>query len=209
VRTPCVTGSPARRAERALLLVVATAALVLGGGSAALAHDEVSATAPAARASVPTPPAEVVLTMSSPPQGLGTEVQVTGPDGAVVSEGPAEVLDDTVTQPLADGLPAGAYTVDYRVTSGDGHPISGSFGFTVAQGAPSSSAAPSSAAPSSSAAAPAPEESSAAPESSPAVGEASASRPAESSSSTWLLVAGAAVVLAVAALVAWRLRRRA
>jgi cobalamin biosynthesis Mg chelatase CobN len=124
----------------------------------------------------------------------------------VVSEGPAEVLDDTVTQPLADGLPAGAYTVEYRVTSGDGHPISGSFAFTVAQGAPSSSAA---SAPSSSAAAPPPEESSAAPESGTAVGEASASRPAESSSSTALVVGGAVVVLALAVLVAWRLRRRA
>ena len=209
MRTTSVTGSPASRAGRALLTALAMLALLVVSAGAALAHDEVSATTPAAQANVPTPPAEVVVTMGSPPQGLGTEVQVTGPDGAVVSEGPAEVLDSTVTQPLADGLPAGAYTVDYRVTSGDGHPISGSFGFTVAQGAPSSSAAPSSAAPSSSAAASAPDESSAAPESSAAVGEASASRPAESSSSTGLLVTGAAVVLALAGLVAWRLRRRA
>lgn len=203
-----VTGSPAIRVVRALLTALATLALVVAGTGAALAHDEVSATAPAAQASVPTPPAEVQLTMSSPPQGLGTEVQVTGPDGSVVSEGPAAVLDDTVTQPLADGLPAGAYAVEYRVTSGDGHPISGSFAFTVAQGAPSSSAA-SSSAPSSSAAAPPPEESSAAPESGTAVGEASASRPAESSSSTALVVGGAVVALALAGLVAWRLRRRA
>ena len=204
-----MTGPPTSRVVGVLLASVATLAFVLAGAGAALAHDEVVATAPAAQASVPTAPSVVELQMSSPPQGLGTEVRVTGPGGSVVSDGPAEVLDRAVRQPLADGLAAGAYTVEYRVTSGDGHPISGSFGFTVAQGAPSSSAAPSSAAPSSSTAGPAPEESSAAPESSAAVGEASASRPAESSSSTALVVGGAVVALALAVLVAWRLRRRA
>ena len=47
----------------------------------------------------------------------------------------------TVTQPLAGGLPAGAYTVEWRVTSADGHPLSGTFGFTVAQGAATQPAA--------------------------------------------------------------------
>jgi copper resistance protein C len=36
-----------------------------------------------------------------------------------------------VTQDLQPGSPAGAYTVDWRVTSADGHPISGSFTFTA------------------------------------------------------------------------------
>ncbi|OZF42343.1 hypothetical protein CH293_26810 [Rhodococcus sp. 14-2470-1b] len=32
---------------------------------------------------------------------------------------------------LEDGLPNGEYTVGYRVTSADGHPITGSYGFSV------------------------------------------------------------------------------
>jgi hypothetical protein len=41
----------------------------------------------------------------------------------------------TVVQPLTADLPAGGYTVDWRVTSADGHPLSDRFAFTVAGGA--------------------------------------------------------------------------
>ncbi len=55
-------------------------------------------------------------------------------------------MDDTVRQALAPGAPAGAYTVSWRVTSADGHPISDTFTFTAraastATAAPSASAA--------------------------------------------------------------------
>src|SRR5699024_10824890 len=38
-----------------------------------------------------------------------------------------------VSHPLADDLPAGEYSVDWRVVSADGHPISGEFTFTVTE----------------------------------------------------------------------------
>jgi methionine-rich copper-binding protein CopC len=198
-------GMPAPRTSRALLALVAAAALLVLGAGPALAHDEVVATTPAADASLPSPPSTVELQVGSPPQVLGTEVRVTGPDGAVVSVGDPEVLGTTVRQPLADGLPAGAYTVDYRVTSGDGHPVTGSFGFTTAEGA-TPSTAPSSA--STQAPAPASEVPPADPSSGVDTDEASSARPA-GSSSTGLLVAGGVVALAVVGLVAWRLRRSA
>jgi copper resistance protein C len=198
-------GMPAPRTSRALLALVAAAALLVLGAGPALAHDGLVSSSPAAEASVPTPPPAVELEMGSPPQVLGTEVRVTGPDGAVVSEGEPEVLGSTVRQPLAAALPAGAYAVDWRVTSGDGHPVTGSFGFTVAEGA-APSTAPSSA--STQAPAPASEVPPADPSSEVDTDEASAARPA-GSSSTGLLVAGGLVALAVVALVAWRLRRSA
>jgi copper resistance protein C len=197
-------GMPAPRTSRALFALVAAAALLVLGAGPALAHDEVVATTPAADASLPSPPSTVELEMGSPPQVLGTEVRVTGPDGAVVSVGDPEVLGTTVRQPLADGLAAGAYAVDYRVTSGDGHPITGSTAFSVAKGA-APSTAPSSA---TQAPAPASEAPPADPSSEVATDEASAARPA-GSSSTPLLVAGGLVALAVVGLVAWRLRRSA
>lgn len=195
VRTP---GMPRPRTTRALAAVVAAGALLLLGAGPASAHDEVVATTPAAQASVPAPPAAFELELTSPPQVLGTEVRVTGPDGDVVSEGEPEVLGTTVRQPLAGGLPAGTYAVDWRVTSGDGHPVTGSSAFTVDRGA----------APPSSAAA-VPGEAAGSRTSQPAVDETSASTPADTSSSTALLGGGALVVLAAAGLVVWRLRRQA
>lgn len=203
MRTSCMTGLPAGRVLRVLVTAVAVLAFLLTGAGAALAHDEVVATTPAAQASVATPPAAVELQLSSPPQALGTEVRVTAPDGSLVSVGAPEVRGTTVRQPLSDGLPAGGYTVEWRVTSGDGHPITGSSAFNVtAAASPSTPATPSAA--------------QAAPDTAPddagagtTVGEASATQPAPSSSSTGLLVAVAVLVLALAGLVLWRLRRRA
>ncbi len=198
MRTSCMIGLPASRALRALVTAVAAFAFLLTGAGASLAHDEVVGTTPAAQAEVASPPAAVEVQLSAPPQALGTEVRVTASDGVLVSEGAPEVRDSTVRQPLADGLPAGVYTVEWRVTSGDGHPITGSSVFTVAQAAPSSAT-------SSAAQEAAPDELDAG----TTVAETSAAQPAQSSSSTGLLVGGAVVVLALAGLVAWRLRRQA
>lgn len=201
MRRQCMTGSLTTRVVRGLIVAAAIPVLLLAAPGMALAHDEAVATVPAAGAGVPTPPAAVELELSAPPQELGTEVTVTGPDGAVVSDGEPAILGTTVTQSLTGPLPAGAYTVDYRVTSGDGHPITGSFGFTVAAApaAPSTSPAPTSAAAAESPAEPSTEVD---PE------EASSTAPA-GSSSTVLLVGGALVVLVAAGLVVRRLRRQA
>src|SRR5690606_32208723 len=61
------------------------------------------------------------------------QVVVTGPDGVVVSDGPAQLVDTSVVQPLVATLPAGPYTVEWRVTSADGHPLSGALTFTATE----------------------------------------------------------------------------
>ncbi|KQY47983.1 hypothetical protein ASD18_12215 [Cellulomonas sp. Root137] len=72
---------------------------------------------------------------------LGTELVITNPAGAVVSTEPAQLVDVSVTQPLSGDLPAGLYTVQWRVTSEDAHPIEGTFTFTaVAAATPASGA---------------------------------------------------------------------
>jgi hypothetical protein len=60
---------------------------------------------------------------------MGTRVMVTGPSGPA-HQGPARSVGGTVTQALQSGAPAGNYTVEWRITSTDGHPISGAFTFT-------------------------------------------------------------------------------
>jgi len=109
------------------------ALLVVAGAPAAQAHNALRETSPADGTTVLFTPDRVTLTFDAPATALGTELVVTAADGTVVSAGPAELVDSTVAQPLAGTLPAGAYTVRWRVTSADGHPIEGTFGFVAQQ----------------------------------------------------------------------------
>lgn len=139
--TPAAPRRRAGPAALALALGVLSPALL---AAPAWAHDSLRSTNPADGTTLPTAPDAVDLVMSSTPLGLGTQVEVTGPDG-LVSTGDAQVVDTTVSQPLAQDRPAGDYTVQWRVTSSDGHPVSGSFTFTAtaAAGAATPAATPS------------------------------------------------------------------
>jgi methionine-rich copper-binding protein CopC len=119
-----------------LVLAVLAAAADVGwaGAGPATAHDVLRSTNPADGATVEQLPDAVVLTFEEPALSVGSTVTVTGPDGPVGRGGP-QLVDTEVRQPLAGG-PAGTYTVLWRVTSADGHPISGTFRFTTAQPRP-------------------------------------------------------------------------
>ncbi|HEY0215243.1 MAG TPA: copper resistance CopC family protein [Cellulomonas sp.] len=112
----------------ALLLALAA---VVAGAARADAHNSLQGSDPADGATVATAPERITLTFDEPAQALGTEIVVVDPDGTTVSSGAPELVDATVSQPLAGSLPAGAYSVQWRVTSADGHPISGAFTFTA------------------------------------------------------------------------------
>lgn len=118
--------------RRVAAVAVAVVAGAIGVAAPATAHDALVASDPAADATVTAAPTQVVLTFSAAQTGVGSEVLVTGADGQVWSDGPAQVADTTVTQPLTAPLPDGAYTVTWRSVAGDGHPVTGAFGFTVA-----------------------------------------------------------------------------
>jgi copper resistance protein C len=136
VSSSAASGTAPWRRGRLFAAVVVAAVLVLGpGGGAANAHDVLVGSVPAAGAAVDTAPSSVAIEFSDVPQALGTQVVVVGPDGAPVSAGDAEQDGRTIRRPLAEDVPAGAYTVRWRATSADGHPLSGTFGFTVVQGA--------------------------------------------------------------------------
>jgi methionine-rich copper-binding protein CopC len=128
----------------ALVGLGAVLALVLEAGPAA-AHVTLLSTVPADGQTVATTPGQVVLAFDQPALALGAQVVVTGPSGDV-SVGPPKLVDTSVAEDLQPGAPAGRYTVAWRVTSADGHPVSGTFVFTsVAAGAgqaPAASAPP-------------------------------------------------------------------
>jgi hypothetical protein len=126
--------SPMRRARWATLLgalLLATAPLL--AGSPAQAHAELLSTAPAEGDVVETLPGTVELTFS---EAVATPayVVVNGPDGEPVDDGDPRVVDGVVTQPTVGTGAAGAYTVDFRVVSADGHAVSGRVGFIVGSG---------------------------------------------------------------------------
>jgi hypothetical protein len=130
-------------ARRSVLLAVVAAALALVGpmlfAPSAFAHDVLESTSPVDGSTVPVTPSQVTLTFDQPAFAIGSQVIVTGPSGNV-AVGKVRIVDRVVTQQIRGGAPAGAYTVEWRVTSADGHPVDGQFGF--------SSQAPSSASPS-------------------------------------------------------------
>lgn len=99
----------------------------------AWAHNALISSSPADGTTVAKPPATVVLTFNEPAIETGTKVLVTGPDGSV-TRGDPELVDTTVRQGLTADLPAGEYTVQWRVTSADGHPINGTLSFRVRAG---------------------------------------------------------------------------
>jgi methionine-rich copper-binding protein CopC len=88
-------------------------------------------TDPPERAQLATGPAHVILTFDLPAQrGLSTII-VTGPDGHQWQAGPATEQDTTLITPLRPLGPAGNYTVAWRIISADGHPVRGTFQFTL------------------------------------------------------------------------------
>lgn len=121
-------------------LALGTLALLRLGMPSALAHDGLLATSPADGESVAVAPGSVTLEFSGEIRALGTEVLVTGPDGSPASDGTVEVESGTVVAQLATGRPAGTYTVRWRATSSDGHPLTGTFSFAVETGGPAGQA---------------------------------------------------------------------
>ncbi len=128
--------------RRLVVVTAAAAAVVLVAAPAAQAHDSLLASTPTAGEGLTTLPAEVRLTFGAEPRAQFAAVQVTGPDGRRYDAGAPTVDEVTLVQPLATGGPAGAYTVDWRVVSGDGHAISGQFGFLTTQGSATATPTP-------------------------------------------------------------------
>ncbi len=128
--------------RRLLSLLVALGlglGLAVDASTVAVAHDVLEKTVPADGTSVDALPGSIVLVFSEEPLAIGLQVVATGPAGNV-ADGVATIDGREVRQPLAATAPAGDYTIAYRVTSADGHPITGSFRFHARTGLDGSTA---------------------------------------------------------------------
>jgi methionine-rich copper-binding protein CopC len=158
------------------------------------AHAVLESSSPAKDSSIATAPTEVVLTFGEPVMGGFTELALIGPDGTSHWEAGKPIIGgEKVSAPLKQLGETGKYTIQYRVTSDDGHPVSGSLSFTLTA-ASSTSPTP----------APAPVA---------ATGETPTSSPtfaapaSEDGLPVWPWIAGAVVLLGFGAAVAVRIGR--
>jgi copper resistance protein C len=127
-------------ARMAAWVVLGVAALIVLPAVPASAHAELIGSNPKDGSSVKTLPSQVELEFSEE-IGSPAFVEVKAADGTDVTAGDPEVLGAKVTVPLAASGPSGEYTIDYRVVSADGHPVSEELTFDVTSGSGPTAAA--------------------------------------------------------------------
>jgi len=121
---------PAGRTARLLPLLGLLTALGVLTAAPAAAHDQLLSADPPADAVLTAPPAAVSLSFSAELLDISATVLVDGPAGPVEVTAPT-VVGKQVTAALPADLPNGPYVVTWRVVSGDGHPIQGTYDFTL------------------------------------------------------------------------------
>lgn len=98
----------------------------------AFAHDHLLEADPADGTSIEAADfTTVTLTFSGEPLDLGNQMVVKDADGSVLFEGEPTIEGSKVIAELTATPAAGAATVQWRVASSDGHPISGELTYTV------------------------------------------------------------------------------
>jgi copper resistance protein C len=133
-----------------LVLVITLFMAAMAGAGVASAHAVRIATDPVDNAALTQGPQTVSATFNEKLQPQFAAMTVVGPDGNLWSTGDPKLDGAIVTVAVRPLGPVGTYTVNYRVTSADGHVVSGSWSFrlTVAgtgtPGPPASAAGPSS-----------------------------------------------------------------
>jgi copper resistance protein C len=120
------------RVVAAVVLAVGLATAALAGAAAASAHATRIATDPVENTELTQAPARVSATFNEALQPEFAAMTVVGPDGNLWSTGDPQVDGAVLSVGVRPLGPAGAYTVNYRVTSADGHVVSGSWSFSLA-----------------------------------------------------------------------------
>jgi methionine-rich copper-binding protein CopC len=124
-----------QRRPAGFLVAMATAVLaVITAAVPAAAHAEFESSTPAPDSTVKELPRTVTLTFSEPVR-TPAFVEVTAPSGDNIATGDVRVRDADLIQRIRHSTEAGQYALSYRVTSDDGHPVSGTVRFRLAVGA--------------------------------------------------------------------------
>jgi methionine-rich copper-binding protein CopC len=115
------------------------AALILSHGvfliPGAIAHAEIAKTNPTKNAILTQPPKSVWIEFGESLLTLDTKevntLTVTNSKGKRVDKSPTIISGARATTKILEALKKGKYLVTYRVVSEDGHPVKGSYYFSV------------------------------------------------------------------------------
>ncbi|WP_309080914.1 copper resistance protein CopC [Zhihengliuella sp.] len=119
-----VAPAPSIRAALAAALACLAVLAAVALAPAAHAHDQLVATDPESGAVLAQTPETLGLTFSGEVQEIGSAFELTAQDGTDYPS-TATIERTQVTVTPTEALPAGDYTLSWRVISSDGHPIEG------------------------------------------------------------------------------------
>ncbi|WP_018219417.1 copper resistance CopC family protein [Salinispora pacifica] len=125
-----------------LAAVLAAAALLLVPAAPAAAHNSLKTTTPAKNAELDKAPTEITLEFLQKLDPAFTTIVLSDAAEQKVPTGEPVVTGAKGTISIDGALANGTYTVAYRVVSADGHPVQGSYAFTVADPAGAEAPAP-------------------------------------------------------------------
>ncbi|NMM88509.1 copper resistance protein CopC [Rhodococcus sp. SRB_17] len=123
--------------------LLAMLASMIGVGTAS-AHSAVTSSNPENGTSIQVAPDNVSVSFNEALQAQFAALTVTGPGDSrdQWTKGDPSVEGATVSVDLGDLGPAGVYTIAYRVTSADGHPVQGTLNFTLTEAGPGTPTTP-------------------------------------------------------------------
>ena len=112
-------------------LLIAMMLTVTTNAGVAFAHAIRIAADPAENAALTAGPSRVTATFNEQLQSAFAAMTVVGPDRNLWSSGEPRVQGASLSVDVRPLGPSGTYTVNYRVTSADGHPVSGAWSFRL------------------------------------------------------------------------------
>jgi methionine-rich copper-binding protein CopC len=119
------------RLVASVTLILGLVIAALAGAGVASAHAVRVATDPVENAELSQAPQKASATFNEKLQPQFAAMTVVGPDGNLWSTGDPHVVGAVISVGVLPLGPSGTYTVNYRVTSADGHVVSGSWSFRL------------------------------------------------------------------------------
>lgn len=119
--------------KRLLVVLAALVAALSFSIGPASAHSVVLSSTPEDGEQIAQAPERVSVTFNEALQEQFAALTVVGPDGNLWSKSDPAVEGTSVSVALEGLGPVGEYTIAFRVTSADGHPVSGTRTFTLTQ----------------------------------------------------------------------------
>ena len=117
-------------------ILVSAIAILLMTSPMAQAHSRVVSSNPAAGSTITKMPSAISLTANEELVKLNgkeiSKISLIAPDKSAIKLGAIAANKLTISAPiLQKSFKSGTYTINYRIISADGHPVSGNFTFTL------------------------------------------------------------------------------